>query len=159
MRPVDLRRLQTAMARKLTLGQAVELPADEADYLASIPEAALDAFSSTLFRKRLNAIRKLLPLSAKQETFHRLFRDWVAHHPPDEYRKEAQKFAFSMQNNAFLTLFEREIYRFEATGWDCVLKRRFRAGLFRVRILSGGPGYTLAVWTRPGDRRPWLREF
>ena len=156
---MDLTRLQTAMARKLVLGEAVELPADEADYLASIPESDLNAFASTLFRKRLNAIRKLLPLSAKHEAFNSCFRDWVAQNPPDEYRKEAQNFAFSMQNNAFLDVLTREIYRFEATGWDCVLNRRFRAGLFRVRILSGAPGYTLAVWTRPGDRRPWFREF
>jgi hypothetical protein len=143
------------------LGIAGELPKAEQCYLNAIAESEVSNFAEVLFRKRLKVIRQLLALSADRagDQFAQLFRDWVRHHSPDEYRKEACAFASEMARNTKLSRTARETLRFEATGWDCVLNRRHRAGLFRVRIRSGEAGYTLAVWTRPGDRRPKTIEI
>jgi hypothetical protein len=157
---LDLIRLQTAMARALVLGMPGDLTDEEARYFAGIAQEDLRDSAEALFRKRLKAIRKLLPLSAKHEPrFEALFRTWIATHLPEEYRREARAFATDMARDAALGSTIREIFRYEAAGWDCVVGRRRRFGLFRVRIPDGTPGTTIAIWTRPGDRRPRLWLF
>lgn len=130
-------------------------------YLANLPRPQVERFAASLVRKRLSAVRELLPATARAlgQAFDERFAVYAARpfdHAPDKHRRDALAFAASLQRGRALTGWQREVLRLES-AWlaaarpgPLLMVRLFRHPVVRLARDLMATGTTGPSGLRPG---------
>jgi hypothetical protein len=128
-------------AEPVKIGAEFQLDPVLAQELAQKHQQAIDFFSDTLLRKRLQAVRSLLPQTAQilDSQLNTLFQSFAQNRPllsDDRYAEDSFAFGKYVEKSAFfekLSLFQQEKIIFET------LQIRLERNYFRIRWFQTHP--------------------